>query len=149
MRLYKDQEDGAPLAPAFTHYQGFDQLGPSEPIHRAWEDQTSYDPHTPEENWGQGNFSNYVPQEYKDLAYIQRGRMSFSTRGVHDAAPTPPPYSYHASRGYPGYQPEQHLPHPQPQPYHQLDFQNFDTRLTHLETGQQGIINTLHQHTQW
>jgi hypothetical protein len=75
--------------------------------------------------------------------------MSFSARGVYDAAPTPPPYSYHASDGYPGYQPEQYPPHPQPQSYHQPDFQNFDTRLTHLETGQQGIINTLHQHTQW
>jgi hypothetical protein len=66
--------------------------------------------------------------------------MSFSTRGVYDAAPTPPPYSYHASHGYPEYQPKQYPPHPQPQPYHQPDFQNFDTRLTHLEIGQQGII---------
>jgi hypothetical protein len=63
-------EDGAPPALPFTHYQGFDQPGPSEPRHRAWEDQTSYDPPTPEENWGQGNFSNYVPQEYEDLTYI-------------------------------------------------------------------------------
>jgi hypothetical protein len=31
-------EDGAPPAPAFTHYQGFDQPRPSEPRHRAWED---------------------------------------------------------------------------------------------------------------
>jgi hypothetical protein len=54
-------EGGAPPAPAFTQYQGFDQPGLSEPRHRAWEDQTSYDPPTPEENWGQGNFSNYVP----------------------------------------------------------------------------------------
>jgi hypothetical protein len=115
-------KDGAPPAPAFTHYQGFDQPGLSEPRHRAWKDQTSYDSPTPEENWGQGNFSNYVPQEYEDSAYIQRRRMSFSARGVHDAAPTPPPYSYHASHGYPGYQPEQHPPHPQPQPYRQPDF---------------------------
>jgi hypothetical protein len=96
-------EDGAPPTPAFTHYQGFDQPGPSELRHRAWEDQTSYDPPTPEENWGHGNFSNYVPQEYEDSAYIQRGHMSFQARGVHDAAPTPPPYSYHASHGYLGY----------------------------------------------
>jgi hypothetical protein len=63
-------EDGAPPAPAFTHYQGFDQPGPSEPRHRTWDDQTSYDPPTPKENWGQGNFSNYVPHEYEDSAYI-------------------------------------------------------------------------------
>jgi hypothetical protein len=63
-------EDGGPPAPAFTHYQEFDQPGLSEPRHRAWEDQTSYDPPTPKENWGQGNFSNYVPQEYEDSAYI-------------------------------------------------------------------------------
>jgi hypothetical protein len=44
------REDGAPPAPAFTYYQGFDQPGPSEPRHRAWKDQTSYDPPTPEEN---------------------------------------------------------------------------------------------------
>jgi hypothetical protein len=43
-------EDGAPHAPAFTHYQGFDQPGPSELRHWAWEDHTSYDPPTPEEN---------------------------------------------------------------------------------------------------
>jgi hypothetical protein len=54
-------EDGAPPALAFTHYQGFDQPGLSEPRHQAWEVQTSYDPPTPEENWGQGIFSNYVP----------------------------------------------------------------------------------------
>jgi hypothetical protein len=43
-------ENDAPPAPAFTHYQGFDQPGPSELRHRAWEDQTSYDSPTLEEN---------------------------------------------------------------------------------------------------
>jgi hypothetical protein len=93
-------EDATPPELAFTSYFGFDQPGSSHAHHQAWEDHTPYESETSTgAHWGPGNFDHYHPQDYEEtMSGVQRGRMSFSTRGVHDSFHGP--FPYHAPQDY-------------------------------------------------
>jgi hypothetical protein len=66
--------------------------------------------------WGQGNFDHYHLQDYEEtMSGVQRGRMSFSARGVHDSFHRP--FPYHAPQDY--YQPTPQHHHQSPQHHHQ------------------------------
>ena len=162
--------DAAPTMPAFVEHYDFNQSGPSRPQRASGWEATS--PHHSETSggtsWGQGNFGAYQEQEHEETSDTQGGRMSFSTHGYNEQntygpfpylaphpsqfppPPYPPPFAPQPIyRPPPAYipPPVYSTPPPAPPPGENLGeiFTGFNTRITHLEIGQEELRHTIQQ----